>query len=264
MTDPTLLDPFHTALLAAPEDEGAMRRYLGRLADSFLWVWCEAEVQAGRVVPQVVQAAGGPVVLAFDAEDRLAAAAGRVVPYAMLPGRVLVAALAADPGAPALAVNLGAGVGEYLLSPQVVAWLAGMLAAEPETAEDRPIAFASPAGAPPALLAALGAGLARCGGMAAGAVLAQARFASGRAGLLMAVIGPVPGAEAGLVRALAEAAAFAGFAPPEVAFLSADAPAVGPLRAAGLGFDLPPRTQAELPPEPLPEPPDPLRPPRLR
>ncbi|HMO08926.1 MAG TPA: SseB family protein [Paracoccaceae bacterium] len=262
MTDATPLDRLHAALMAAPEDPAALRRYLGRLADSFLWVWCEAEVQDGQVTPRVVQAGSGPVVLAFDAEDRLAAAAGRAVPYAMLPGRVVVAALAADAARPSLGVNLGAGAGEYLLPPEPLAWLAAMLAAEPETAEDRPLAFAPPADAPPALLAALDAGLARCGGMAAAAVLARARFASGRAGLVLAVIDAAPGAEAALVRALAETAAFAGLDPPEVTFLPAGAPAVVPLRAAGLAFDLPAPAPSQVP-EP-PPPPGTQGPPRLR
>lgn len=263
MPDPTPLDPLHAALLAAPEDAGALRRYLGRLADSFLWVWCEAEVQAGRVTPRVVQAAAGPVVLAFDAEDRLAAAAGRVVPYAMLPGRVLVAALASDPQAPSLGVNLGAGTGEHLLPPDLLAWLAAMLAAAPETDDhDRPVAFAPPVPVPPALLAALEAGLARCAGMAPRAVLAQARMASGREALLLVVLDAAGSAEAALVRAVAEAAAFAGQEPPEVAFLAADAPAVPALRAAGLAFDLP---EPEVPEPPAPPaPPGTKGPPRLR
>ena len=96
MTDKTLtqLDTCHAVMAAAPDDDAARLRYFAALADAMLFVMLEVEASGGTVSPQMFDLEDGPVVLAFDLEERLAEAAGAAVPYAELPGRVIAQQLA--------------------------------------------------------------------------------------------------------------------------------------------------------------------------
>jgi hypothetical protein len=259
----TPLDLAHAAMMADPGDDAARLRYFARLADGMLWLWTETEVTGGEVRPRLFPTEDGPVVLAFDAEDRLARAAGAAAPYVAMPGRVLVRALA-DQESVSLGVNLGAGAPEYLLPPEALRWLVATLDHAPQPTEARPVAFAPPATLPQTLLAALDDKLARAGGLAAAALVAGVTYDGGRRGHILAFLDAAPGAEPALARAVAEALTFSGLDAGEidVAFLRAGDPGAAALARAGLRIDLPAPTAPA--PAPPPAPPGTKGPPRLR
>lgn len=261
-TGPTPLDLAHAAMTADPGDDAARLRYFARLADGMLWLWTEAEVTGGEVRPRLFPTEAGPVVLAFDREDRLAQAAGAAVPYAALPGRVLVRALAGLEEV-SLGVNLGAEAPEYLLPPEALAWLADTLDHAPEATEARPVAFSPPAALPAMLMDALGEKLARAGGLAAAALVAGVTYEGGRRGHMLAFLDADPGAEQALARAVAEALTFSGLDAGEidVAFLRAGDAGTAAMARAGLRIDLP--APAERAPA-APPAPGSKGPPRLR
>jgi hypothetical protein len=58
----------------------------------------ESEAEGDTLAPRVFALEDGPVVLAFDSEDRLAEFTGAPAPYAVLPGRVIAAQLAGQGG----------------------------------------------------------------------------------------------------------------------------------------------------------------------
>ncbi|MDZ4135468.1 MAG: SseB family protein, partial [Paracoccaceae bacterium] len=145
-------------------DDSARLRYYERLADGLLFLLLEEEPQGSTLRPRVFALEDGPVVLAFDLEERLAEAAGAVVPYAALPGRVIAAQLAGQ--GVALGVNLGVAPSAFLVSPDAVDWLAATLGRTPAQVEARPRSFHAPKGLPPARIEALDAKLARAAGLA--------------------------------------------------------------------------------------------------
>lgn len=200
----TPLDRAHAAMEAAPEDEAARLAWYEALVAAELVVPVEDET-AADLRPRLVEADGLRLALAFEGEARLAEFAGASA-YAALPGRALVAALAGR--GLGLGVNLP-GPGAFLMPPEAVDWLAGLLSATPAPVEARPHRL-SPPHLPPALLAALDRRLARAAGLAQAALLAAADWGGGRQGLLLAVIGCAPDARPALAQALAEALAFSG------------------------------------------------------
>lgn len=250
-------------MTAAPEDDAARLRYYALLADGELFLLLEEEAEEGRVTPRLFPLEDGPVVLAFDTEDRLAAFTGAPVPYAALPGRVVAQQLAGQ--GIGIGVNLGGADSAFLVPADAVDWLAETLAHAPVAAEARPVAFHAPGGLPEALLRALDAKLARAGGLAAAAVLAGVEYDDGRRGHMLAFLDAVPAAEGALARAAAEALTFSGIEAGEmdVTFLSAADPAAAAIARAGLRFDLPEPVRAE-PPAPAAPGMDPDRPPKLR
>lgn len=261
MTD-TPLDTAHAAMQAAPDDDAARLRYFARLADSELVLLLEDEAEGETLRPRVFDLDDGPVVLAFDREDRLAEFIGDVAPYAALPGRVIVGRLAGQ--GIGLAVNLGAA-SSYLVPPDAVDWLAGTLDHGPELAEAQPVAFRAPAGLPQALVEGLDFKLARAGGLARCAYLAGVDYADGRCGHMLAFVGAVAGAQPALARAAAEALTFSGVEAGEmdVTFLPDGGEAVAALARCGLRFDLPAPAPAAETARPAPGS-DPDRPPILR
>lgn len=260
----SLLDAAHAAMLADPEDDLARLRYYRTLADSDLCLMLADEAAGDRLTPHVFALEDGPVVLAFDSEDRLADFAAVPVPYAVLPGRVIVARLAGQ--GIGLGVNLSDPDRAWLMAPLAVDWLAGVLATTPAETRGRPVAIHAPGDLEPGLAEALAFALAGAGGLAAAAVLARVAWADGAQGLMLAFLGADAGAEGPLSRALAEALAFSGFegGTVDLAFLAPDDPAARSLLALGQPLALP------EPPKPAPArgpaPPgmDPARPPRLR
>ncbi len=257
----TALDAAHAAMIASPDDDAARLRYYARLADAELFLLLDREAQGGQVSPRVFQLDDGPVVLAFDSEERLADFAAGPAPYAALPGRVVAARLAGR--GIGLGVNLGA-VSAMLLPAEAAASLADLLARRPQVAAGRPRAVHPPRALPPALAAALADGLARGGGLAAAAVVAEAEWDDGRRGHLLAFIGAASGAEDALAAAAGEALAFSGLdaGDMDVAFLAPADPAAAALMRAGLRLPLPAPPEPE--PPPAPRPPGIDAPPRLR
>ena len=262
MTAFTPLDAAHAAMEAAEADAARLRFY-GLLADTELCVLLEREAEGETLSPQVFPLAEGPVVLAFDSEDRLAAFAEGPAPYAALPGRVLAGLLAGQ--GLGLGLNLGVAPSSTLLAPDAVAWLAGMVEAAPEELAARPDEIGPPDGLPDAVRAALLAALARARGIASAAWLAGVRYGDGRAGFLLAFIGTRPGAQEALARAAGGAVGFADAAPLslDVTFLAEDDPAVARLARVAERIDLSPPAPAAAP---VPRAPgsDPDRPPILR
>jgi hypothetical protein len=233
----TLLDAAHAAVSANPDDEGARLRFYERLADGEVFLLLEREAKGQVLDPRVFDIEGGPVVLVFDREERLAEFSGGIAPYAALPGRV-VAGMLKGQGI-GLGVNLGVAPSEMLLPPEALDWLAEALEGGPEEAEAVPEEFLAPS-VPQALLAGLDAKLARAAGLAAEAVLCGVIYRGGRRGHLLAFVDAAEGAEGALARAVREALVFSGIEAGEldVSFLRGDAPVVDVMGRVGLRFDL--------------------------
>lgn len=260
MPDPdTPLDRAHAAMTDAPEDDAARLAYYARLADAELFLWLAAEPQGGAFEPKSFTVEDGPLVLAFDREDRLAAAAGMPVPYVALPGRIIAQALAGQ--GVGLGVNLGVAPSAFVVPPEALVWLSDLLARTPVSETARPVGFHAPGALPASLIEALDAKLAPAKGMAAAALLAGVAYEDGRRGHLLAFIAADPAAEPALARAASEALTFSGIeaGQMDVAFLPPDHAAVPALARVARPFPMEREEQEEPVPPPAPD-----RPPRLR
>lgn len=262
MPDMTLLDDAHRALSARPDDPAARLAYYHRLAASELCLLLEEEPEGNALAPRILDLSDGPIVLAFDGEERLADFADGPVPYAALPGRVIVAQLAGQ--GIGLGINLGDEGHAFLMPATAVDWLAGVLAQAPMPAPARPTGWAAPA--EPSLAAVLSDRLAGLGALAAQGWLAGALGDDGQPMQILVLQDPAERAEDALAKAAAEALAFSAADPAahSVLFLSGtECRALGlPLLAAPVTLSRP-----AAPPEPAaPQAPgsDPDRPPRLR
>lgn len=255
----TILDQTHAAMEAGGEAEALA--FWRSLADAELFLVLEEEATGEVMTPRVYDLAEGPLLLAFDSEERLATISDDPMPYAVLPGRVLAAQLAGQ--GLGLGLNLGTACpSETILPPEAIDWLAEMLSqTDPEEAEARIAALAAPH-LPQGLLTALG-GLLPSG---AAAALAQVTYQGGGQGHMLVLSGIRPEAEARMARAVAEALVFSGLeaAALDLAFAGAETALF--LRISGAGLTV---SAAEVVPPPMPEPPqapgsDPDKPPRLR
>lgn len=233
MTGPaTALDHAQAALQAAPDSEAAQLRFYHALADAELLLLLERDPEPGpegeRINPRVFDLEDGPVILAFDSEERLASigqGAGPV-PYAALPGRVIALHLAGQ--GVSLGVNLGTGApSEVLLPPEALRWLTETLDHVPQAAEARADAFHPPGALPEALTNALIFTLGGAEGLASGALIAGVSYDDGRRGHMLALLDVVEGAEEALARAAGEALTFSGLeaGQMDVVFLASDSPA---------------------------------------
>jgi hypothetical protein len=257
----TPLDRVHAAMDAAPQDETARLRFFDALAGAELFLLLESEAEGDAITPRTFPLDGTPYVLAFDTEERLAAFAGAIAPYAALSGRALAPMLAAE--GLGLALNAEAAPSSTFLPPDAMRWLAATLAGRPAEVEARPVSLAPPDGLPAPLFAALDAKLATAGGLARHAWLAAVAYADGRKGHLLVFVDAVDGAEAGLARAIGEALTFSGVEAGEldVAFFRASDPVMARVAKVGLRFDIPAPDAAVARAAPGM---DPARPPRLR
>lgn len=263
----TALDIAHAALQSGNEADAL--RFYQLLADAPLCLLLVREAEGEAIEPQVFELTDGPVVLAFDSEERLAGFQDTPAPYATLPGRVIAQGLAGQGlGGQGLSLGLNLGTGaasETLLPPAALEHLLGLLDVSPVQAEARPTGFAAPA-VPPALAEALTLALQGAAGLAAGAVLAAVRYDSGAQGHVLALVGADPAAQGALARAVAEALSFAALeaAALDVTFLAPDDPALGAMAAVGQTFAI--AAPVADAPAPMPAAPgtDPSRPPRLR
>ena len=257
------MTPLDAAYEAMAADEDRRLGFYERLADGEMFLMLEEEAQGETLKPRMFPLEDGPIVLVFDLEERLAAFAGGISPYAALPGRV-VARMLKGQGI-GLGVNLGGAPSEMILPPEAVDWLAEMLDTAPEVVEALPETFHAPKGLPDVLLRGLDGKLARAGGLAAAALLAAVTYKGGRRGHMLAFVDARPGAEEALARAAGEALAFSGIEAGEmdVAFLAGDDPATAAMARVALRFDLPEPVRAE-PAAPVAPGTDPARPPKLR
>ena len=258
----TLLDKAWRASEDAPDDGAVRLRYYARLIESELVLLLEKEAEGDNITPKVFDLEDGPIVLAFDLDARLTEFTGLPAPYAALSGRALVDMLAGREIG--LGLNLGVAPSSRLLPPEIITWLAQMIAERPEELTSAVASLHPPKGLSEDLLVALDQRLARMEGLARMAYLTGVEYATGARGHMLAFIDPAPGAETSLARAVQGALGFSGVEAGmlDVTFLAADDARAAECARVGLRFDLPqPHRRAKSPAAPGS---DPDRPPRLR
>lgn len=256
------LDAAHAAMQAG--DEAEARAFYRLLADAPLCLLLSAPAEGDQLQPQVFDLSDGPVILAFDSEERLAAFQDGPQPYAVLPGRVIAQAVAGQ--GVSLGLNLGSGAeSETLLPPEVLAHLLALLEVSSDVIEGQARRFEPPQ-VPPTAQEALAAAVQAAAGLVAGAVLAGVVYDTGARGHILALIGAKDSAEPALAQAMAEALSFAGLeaAALDVVFLNAEDPALRRIAAVGHVFEIAPLVMPETPMAPRAPGSDPDRPPRLR
>ena len=239
MTEQSPIDTAHAAMQAAPEDGAARLRFYERVADGELYLLLSAEPDGDSISPEVFDIAQGRFVLAFDREERLSAFAGRSVPYAALPGRVLAGMLAGQ--GIGLGLNLDVAPSSFLVPSDAVDWLAQTVANAPDRVEAHVDEVYAPTGIPEHLLTALDAKLATTGGLAAMAYLAGVTYDNDAKGHMLAFIDAADAAQEALAKAVAEALTFSGIEAGalDVGFFEAASPIAASLARVGLRFDLP-------------------------
>jgi hypothetical protein len=173
MQNDSPLDRAQAARLTAPDDAAAEGAFYRLLADAALFLLLEAEAEGEVLTPRVFDLEAGPVLLAFDSEERLAMLGDAPLPYATLPGRVIAAQMAGQ--GISLGLNLGTGaVSEMLLPPEALDWLLERLAGTPQEVAAAPESFHAPR-VPETLIQALRDNLAAQPGLAQAAFLAGVR-----------------------------------------------------------------------------------------
>ncbi len=239
MTEATALDAAHTAMQSAPDDDNARLRFFERLADSELFLMLTEEARNENISPELFDVADGRFVLVFDLEERLAAFAGRPVPYVALSGRVLSGMLSGQ--GVGLGLNLEVAPSSMLIPAEALSWLSNTLQNGPQEVHQRFAEFHPPAGLPDVLLTALDAKLVTAAGLAAAAFLVGTKSEDGGQGHLLGFVAAVEGAQPALARAVSEALTFSGIEAGalDVGFFEAQEPAATALARVGLRFDLP-------------------------
>lgn len=253
----TPLDAAHAAMTAAPDSDAQRLRFFERLADSELFLLLDDAEDSAPETPRLFDTSDGPLVLAFDTEDRLSTFAGGPADYAALSGRGLAVMLSGK--GVGIALNPDAAPSSMVIPPDAVDWLHDILAKAPGKLQALPVEVRAPS-APPRLIEGLDAKLASAAGLATHAWLADVTYADDTQSLFLAIIAPAPGAETALAQAVSEALTFSNFETGvlDVAFFAANDPVVAKLERVGLRIDLP------VPETPKPPMQDPKTPPRLR
>ena len=245
-------------------DEAAGLVFWQAMADATLYMLLTSEAVGAVLSPAVFDLPEGPVVLAFDTEERLAAFSDRPQAYAALPGRIIAAQMAGQ--GLSLGLNLGSGApSEALFGPEALTWLVAMLQQDDPVARVAHLAGLGAPDVPPAVVAALTALIAGKAGLVGAGYLVSVAPASGPRGHLLALTGTPLGAEVALARAVTEALAFSGIeaAALDVVFLPEGDAQLTAIARVGLRFDA---TPAPVDPPRSTTPPgmDPTRPPILR
>ncbi len=253
------LDDAFIASQRAPDDDAARVRYYAAFSDAEVFLLLESESDGTTAEPRVVDPGTGPMALAFDEEDRLAAFMGQPAPFLALSGRQ-AAEMLSDSGL-GLAFNLDTEF-ETAFDVDTLAWLAAV-SSETEVQNAIPVKVTAPKGVPHDLLEAIDRKLAMAEGYASQAILVDASYADDSRAHLLAVIDCTPEAEAPLAAAIGEAMAFMGFGAGwlDVVFLERTSSLVQQMEKVGLVFDIPQPGQAPAPSAPGT---DPAKPPKLR
>lgn len=263
MNTQTPIDIAHADMQSDEENATARLGFYERLSDGELFMLLDDDATDETISPRLFPVENQQFALVFDREERLADFAQKTVPYAALSGRAIVAMLAGQ--GIGLGVNLGVAPSSILIPPDAVNWLAQTLAHKAQEEVEQPTEILAPSDVPQHLLQALDAKLALAGGLAQAAYLVGVRYASGRAGHLLGVVGPLPGAQSPMAQAISEALIFSGQEADslDVAFFDGADPICKTLSRVGLRFDLP---KPEKPATAAPSAPgmDPENPPRLR
>jgi hypothetical protein len=257
----TEIDRAYAAMTANPDDDIARLRFHERLADCELFLLLVDEPEGDTIEPHVFGVEDQQFAVVFDTEERLAAFAGEVAPYAGMPGRVLAGMLAGQ--GIGLALNPEVAPSATLIAAEAVDWLVATLAGGPVQTQARPKELFSPKGLPEVLLQSLDRKLATAGGAAQAAYLASVTYDDDSRGHLLAFVGAPVAAEDPLARAVSEALVFSGIDAGmlDVIFVDGADAVVAKLARVGLRFDLPTPPVPEAPSAPGM---DPDKPPKLR
>jgi len=262
----TPLDHAHAAMQSAPDDQAAALRFYRLLADTPLMLLLNHEPDGTRIDPRVFDLEAGPVLLAFDSAERMAALGDGPLAYAELPGRVIAQQLAGQ--GVSLGLNFGSDApSETLLPPDALDWLAEMVDQPPlEQVQAVPESYHTPRDLPEALIDALNFTFAAGPGLARAAYLTGVRYDDGRVGHLLAILDAHPEARDPLAQAVAQAIGFSGLdaAQIDVTFLDGADPAARGIIHAGVLFEFPPAAEAPMVAAATAPGTDPDRPPRLR
>lgn len=245
--------------------EADQLRFYRVLADATLFLLLEREAEGEVIVPRVFDLPDGPVLLAFDSEDRLAAMGDGPLPYAALPGRIIAQQMVGQ--GLSLGLNLGTDAAcETLLPPEAMDWLTEMLATAPSAVEAQVAQFLAPQGLPPVLIDALEAAMIGVSGLAQAGLLAAVQYKDGRRGHMLAVVGAQPAAHPALARAMGEALTFSGVEAGEldVTFLADQDPGLAALLRVARVFEVPQPPEPEAALSPKAPGSDPDKPPMLR
>ncbi len=259
----TPLDQAHAVMEASPHDDALRLRFFERLADAELFVLLAREPEGEILAPDVFETDEGQFVLVFDREERLAAFAQRVVPYAALSGRVIVQML--DGQGIGLGLNLEVAPSSILIPAEGMTWLAETLSHAPGEVEAELEELLPPKGLPEVLLTALDSKLATAVGLAQSAYLVGVTYAGGGTGHLLGFVGVTSGAEGALAKAVGEALTFSGLEAGalDVGFFEPTDTMAARLARVGLRFELPQPQEAKTYAPKIPGS-DPDAPPRLR
>lgn len=235
----THLDDAHAAMMQNEDDDAARMKFYSLLADTELFVMLDTEPDSDQITPRLFDLEDGPVVLAFDLEERLAEFVGGPAPYAALPGRVIAAQLAGQ--GVGLGLNIGAAPSSIILPADVMDWLTTTLGAKPKEIAATPQGFSYPWGIPASVTEVLLQKLLAQPGLAEAVLLAEVIYEKGRRGHMLAVVGASLGTEAALTGAVSEAIVFSGFdmAEMDVVFLTPGDPRVKTIEEVALRLDLP-------------------------
>lgn len=235
----TPLDDAHAAMMRNEADDAARLNFYSQLADTELFLMLDGDPVDDQIAPRQFDLEDGPVVLAFDLEERLAAFVGGPTPYAALPGRVIAAQLAGQ--GIGMGLNIGDAPSSIILPPDVMEWLTATLGAKPEQVAAVPLGFAFPWGVPPEVTQRLMQKLGANAGLADAVLLSEVVYEGGRRGHILAILGAATGAEAALSGAVSEALIFSGFdmAEMDVVFLAPDDARKKMMEAVALRLDLP-------------------------
>ena len=264
MSEKTPLDRAFLAMADAIEDEVRRLSFYARLAESELFLLLETEAEEDRMTPASFRVGDTPYLMVFDREERLMDFVRDDAPYAALTGRALCDISAGqDLG---LALNPDVAPSSYLITPEVVNWLAEISVSTPQIVADAPLRIYPPSRAEAALLDALDAKFARMQGLARAAILVSAEGGAADDGALraplIAFLDTQAGAEDAIAMAVAETVQYFGgeIGAPSVMFLGGDSDAAARLADIGLRFDLPVPDAPAVPAAPGS---DPDNPPRL-
>jgi len=266
LTAETRLDAVFVSAMAAKE-EAAMAAFYDALAATTLFMPIEGDPEADDAAPMALELEGGPTLLVFDTEERLAEFIDKPMGYAAAPGRTVIE-MAARAGAQ-IGVNLGPSPSATLLPVDVVAWIAEALTTPVEIQDLSRVMLSPPRAPDAALLQALAERLAEYADLAAEGWLVSVETGEGPAGLALILL-PQPGvsndggalAEA-LSEGIARAVQFAtpGEAPPALALVEEGEKPLAVARRVGIGLH---GVAEEAPAEPQAPGSDPAKPPKLR
>lgn len=259
----THLDDAHAAMMQNEDDDAARLKFYSKLADTELFVLLDDDEIPDQVRPRLFDLEDGPVVLAFDLEERLTAFVGGPAPYAALPGRVVAAQLAGQ--GVGLGLNVGDAPSSIILPADVLDWLSATLETKPLEVAAVPQGFGYPWGIPASVTERLIEKLGANPGLADAVLMAEVVYAQGRRGHILAVLGANAGSESALTGAVSEAIVFSGLdmAEIDVVFLAPNDPRIKAIADIALRLDLPKPVAMPKPERRIPGM-DPQKPPILR